>query len=105
MKILHTSDWHLGRSLYDRKRYEEVAIPDKALMVETKSTQHRDDNGEWNKEILAKAVAGAKWCENASQHLLANGGKEWKYLLIPHDEVKEHNVIESFVQRFIYTTE
>lgn len=23
MKILHTSDWHLGRSLYDRKRYDE----------------------------------------------------------------------------------
>jgi len=82
-----------------------VEMPDKVLMVETKSTQHRDDNGEWNKEILAKAVAGAKWCENASQHLLANGGKEWKYLLIPHDEVKEHNVMESFVQRFTYTSE
>lgn len=23
MKILHTSDWHLGRSLFNRKRYEE----------------------------------------------------------------------------------
>lgn len=23
MKILHTSDWHIGRSLYSRKRYEE----------------------------------------------------------------------------------
>ncbi len=80
-----------------------VEMPDKVLMVETKSTQHRDDNGEWSKEILAKAVAGAKWCENASQHLLANGGKEWKYLLIPHDEVKEHNVMGSFVQRFTYT--
>ena len=21
MKILHTSDWHIGRSIYDRKRY------------------------------------------------------------------------------------
>jgi exonuclease SbcD len=25
MKILHTSDWHLGRSLYDRKRYDEFS--------------------------------------------------------------------------------
>ena len=25
MKILHTSDWHLGRSLYSRKRYQEFA--------------------------------------------------------------------------------
>ncbi len=23
MRLLHTSDWHLGRSLYDRKRYDE----------------------------------------------------------------------------------
>lgn len=23
MKILHTSDWHLGRTLYDKKRYDE----------------------------------------------------------------------------------
>ncbi|WP_419605784.1 exonuclease subunit SbcD, partial [Thiolapillus sp.] len=23
MKVLHTSDWHIGRSLYGRKRYEE----------------------------------------------------------------------------------
>lgn len=23
MKILHTSDWHLGRNLYDKKRYDE----------------------------------------------------------------------------------
>ncbi|MGZ8916285.1 MAG: metallophosphoesterase family protein [Methylobacter sp.] len=23
MKILHTSDWHIGRILYGRKRYEE----------------------------------------------------------------------------------
>jgi exonuclease SbcD len=26
MKILHTSDWHLGRSLYGRKRYEEFEL-------------------------------------------------------------------------------
>ena len=25
MKILHTSDWHLGRSLYGRKRYREFS--------------------------------------------------------------------------------
>lgn len=25
MKILHTADWHLGRSLYGRKRYDEFA--------------------------------------------------------------------------------
>ncbi|HOO63491.1 MAG TPA: exonuclease subunit SbcD, partial [Synergistaceae bacterium] len=23
MKLIHTSDWHLGRGLYEKKRYEE----------------------------------------------------------------------------------
>ena len=23
MKILHTSDWHIGRTLYEKKRYDE----------------------------------------------------------------------------------
>ncbi len=26
MRILHTSDWHLGRTLYGRKRYENTAF-------------------------------------------------------------------------------
>ncbi|MCF7918986.1 MAG: exonuclease SbcCD subunit D C-terminal domain-containing protein [Candidatus Cloacimonetes bacterium] len=26
MKVLHTSDWHLGRALYGRKRYEEFEL-------------------------------------------------------------------------------
>jgi DNA repair protein SbcD/Mre11 len=25
MKLLHTSDWHIGRALYNRKRYDESA--------------------------------------------------------------------------------
>ena len=34
MKILHTSDWHIGRNLYGRKRYEEFEAF-LAWMVET----------------------------------------------------------------------
>ncbi|MCR5220085.1 MAG: exonuclease subunit SbcD, partial [bacterium] len=26
MRILHTSDWHIGRTLYGNKRYEEFAV-------------------------------------------------------------------------------
>ena len=26
MKILHTSEWHIGRILYGRKRYEEFEV-------------------------------------------------------------------------------
>ncbi|MEW8309519.1 MAG: hypothetical protein G8D88_20525, partial [gamma proteobacterium symbiont of Ctena orbiculata] len=71
------------------------------LMIETKSTQHRK-NGSWNEEVTEKAKSGAKWCSHASTHLKANGGKEWKYLLIPHDEVQEHNTLSSYKQKFDY---
>ena len=79
-----------------------VESNDVVLMVETKSTQHKDEKGQWSSEILAKADVGAQWCENASKHLVANGGKPWVYLLVPHDEVKEHNTLDSFVQKFTY---
>lgn len=47
MKILHTSDWHIGRNLYGRKRYEEF----KAFLTWLEETIHR-------KQVDALLVAG-----------------------------------------------
>lgn len=77
-----------------------VETSDHILMVETKSTQHKNEDGTWNDEVTEKAKSGAKWCANASAHLKANGGKEWKYLLIPHDRVKEANTLNSYISQF-----
>jgi len=41
LRILHTSDWHLGRALYGQKRYEEFdALLD--WMINTLQAQHAD---------------------------------------------------------------
>ena len=40
-------------------------------------------------QVLAKANAAVKWCMYASEYLQTHGGKEWHYLLVPHDEVTE----------------
>jgi len=77
-----------------------VETDDHILMVETKSTQHRNADGSWNEEVSEKKKAGIKWCANASQHQKNHGGKAWKYLLIPHDEVKEQNKLSDFIQQF-----
>ena len=69
-------------------------------MVETKSAQHKNADGNWNEEVTEKAKSGVKWCANASTYLKDNGGKEWKYLLIPHDEVKEANILGSYISKF-----
>ncbi|MDD1608178.1 MAG: type III restriction endonuclease subunit R, partial [Methylococcaceae bacterium] len=65
------------------------------LMVETKSQAEITDAN-----VQAKADAAIKWCENASDYLLNNNGKTWKYLLIPHDEVKENFQLSDYVRRF-----
>ena len=38
-------------------------------------------------EVLEKAKAALQYCKHASAHNEQHGGKEWKYLLIPHSEV------------------
>lgn len=38
-------------------------------------------------EVLEKAKAALQYCRHASEYNLKNGGKTWKYLLIPHNEV------------------
>jgi exonuclease SbcD len=39
MKILHTSDWHIGRALYGRKRYDEFAAFFNWLLITLKKEQ------------------------------------------------------------------
>ena len=37
--------------------------------------------------VLAKADAAVTWCQHATAHANENGGKPWRYLLIPHDQI------------------
>jgi type III restriction enzyme len=41
-----------------------------------------------SEEVKAKAKAALQYCKYASAHNLKNGGKEWKYLLLPDDDIK-----------------
>ena len=52
------------------------------LMCEPKRASDMEDE-----VVLAKAKAAMTWCQNATEHAIANGGKPWSYLLIPHDAV------------------
>jgi type III restriction enzyme len=75
------------RIYYRFGRGEQAYEPDfvaetttEKLMCEVKSSAEMDDP-----VVKAKAAAAGTWCERASAHEKANGGKPWKYLLIPHD--------------------
>ncbi len=72
-----------------------VETENSVLMVETKAKNEMDDE-----TVIAKADAAIRWCKNASDYLLANGGKEWKYLLIPHDDVSEQNTLTTLTLKY-----
>ena len=66
-------------------------------MVETKARDEMTDP-----EVLAKAEAAVQWCHHASGHAAEVGGKPWKYLLVPHDAVREAMRLIDF-ERFLRT--
>jgi len=70
---------------HDARAYE----PD--FVVETANTIYlaeiKADNQLEQGEVLEKARAALQYCKYASEHNGKNGGKIWKYLLIPHSEV------------------
>jgi len=63
------------------------------LMVETKA------RGDINApEVQSKAAAAARWCEHASEYATGVGGKPWRYILLPHDEITESRRLTDFLR-------
>ena len=61
-------------------------------MVETKaSSEIKRANENSNDEISLKANAAIKYCEKVSKFNLNNSGKEWKYVLVPHNIIENGN--------------
>ncbi|PAT38559.1 DEAD/DEAH box helicase [Vandammella animalimorsus] len=68
-------------------------MQDCILMVETKA--HNDIA---SAEVQAKAQAAAEWCQHASAYSARVGGKPWRYVLVPHDEVQESKRLADFLR-------
>jgi type III restriction enzyme len=80
------------------KRYE----PD--FIVETESTIYmlevkRSDQTE-EETVLAKKAAAERFCKYASEYTAANQGKDWKYLILPHNEVGRTMSLNYYVSKF-----
>ena len=54
-------------------------------MIETKARNEMD-----TAEVQAKKAVAEEWCRLATEYGNEVQGKPWKYVLIPHDEVKEN---------------
>ena len=68
---------------------------DTIYMLEPKMRKELDDP-----IVIAKKEVAIKWCVNASDHASTYGGKPWRYLLIPHDEIAENITLGGLAERF-----
>jgi type III restriction enzyme len=50
--------------------------------------------------VPAKKKTAEKWGNNASTHAQSYGGKSWRYVLIPHDEIVANLTLDTLVARF-----
>lgn len=51
-------------------------------------------------DVLAKKEAAVTWCNRATTHALSNGGKPWKYVLLPHDMVDQNMTLSGLATQF-----
>lgn len=73
-----------------------VETKNKKYLVELKAA----NKVEGDDEVEAKASAALEWCKHATNHELQHGGKEWVYLLIPHNDVNENMTIVGLEARY-----
>ena len=71
---------------------------DAIYMVETKASNETDDP-----EVQSKKVAATAWCQRSSDYAKTNGGKPWRYALIPHTAIAENITIKGLADQFITT--
>ncbi len=64
-------------------------------MFEPKARNEMNDG-----EVQAKKDTAVRWCYHATVHATKNGGRPWKYLLIPHDAIAENMTIADLASQF-----
>jgi type III restriction enzyme len=68
---------------------------DKIFMIEVKMRKELED-----KIVNLKKDVATRWCANATDHSATYGGKPWRYLLIPHDEIAENITLNKLADMF-----
>lgn len=72
-----------------------VETADSKLLCEIKQASDMEDE-----KVLAKTNAAKKWCEYASNHEQSVSGKNWKYILIPHNEVLLNQTLAGLISKY-----
>ena len=89
--------WYDGANPH---RYEPdfvVETENTIYLIETKKASAMTDA-----EVIEKAKSALIYCENATKYTSKNGGKPWKYVLLPHDSVQENMTFDYLVKQYEY---
>ena len=86
-------------------RREESYEPDFVVETETEKflCEPKRANEVHDEVVRAKANAAVIWCERATAHATENDGKPWRYLLIPHDQIREQMTLAGLTARYHVT--
>jgi type III restriction enzyme len=68
---------------------------DMKYMLEPKASNQMTDP-----VVLTKKEAAIKFCKNASDYASANGGKPWRYVLIPHNAIAVNMTLDGLARQF-----
>jgi type III restriction enzyme len=85
---------HGGANRYEPDFIVETA--DVIYMCEPKANRNTGDA-----DVKEKAIAAQEYCRAASEFNAENGGKPWKYVLIPHDEIRPQSSFGYLVNNVI----
>jgi type III restriction enzyme len=72
-----------------------VETEDSIFMCEPKKAKDVE-----TEEVQLKMKAALKYCFYANEFTSKNGGKKWRYLLIPHDQLEKTSSFAGLVNRF-----
>jgi type III restriction enzyme len=101
LKWVKTGKGHLQIHYSHEQTYEPdfiVETRSEKLLCEPKRASEMNDP-----IVQAKAQAAVTWCEHATIHALENGGKPWRYLLIPHDAIQDQMTLHGLAARYAYS--
>jgi type III restriction enzyme len=80
------------------EKYEPDFVVETAsekLIVEVKARKDLEDE-----TVKWKAEAARTWVGYANHHATSYGGKPWRYVMIPHDEIRENSTLSGLIARF-----
>ena len=85
---------------HNSREYEPDFVVESKDCIYLVKTKMRKDIG--GLEVQSKARAALQYCQNATRFTTQNGGKPWKYVLIPHDAVLLNASFDALMAKYEY---